>query len=383
MTLEFDARTQIGDFSYDTRFEAGNEIVVLFGHSGAGKSLTLQLVAGLLRPEAGRIVIGGEPVFDSRAALDLPPQQRRIGYVVQDLALFPHLTVAGNVTFGMTGEGRERRLDDLLDLMHLREFRDRKPRSLSGGQQQRTALARALAREANLLLLDEPFSALDESLRVEMRRELIRLRSALGLSVIFVTHDLREAHLVGDRLAVFYAGRLLQFDGRERVFRRPASRRVAELTGVANILEGRVEAVRDEMLVLSADSMRLQAPLPPPGEWRPATGEQVDIAIRAERVNLRRLDASDPEQPPNLLRATIHEELAYGATHTLRFTSDAGQPVEVEIAARPYEVLGVAAQKAWTLELPPEDLHVMPRSSAAATSSPSSEGEGSASATTA
>ena len=362
MTLQFAARTQLGDFSYDARFGAGNEIVVLFGHSGAGKSLTLQLIAGLLRPDAGRIAIGGEPVFDSAAGLDLPPQERRIGYVVQDLALFPHMTVAENVAFGMTGEGegRESRLAEVLDLMHLGDFRDRKPRSLSGGQQQRAALARALAREANLLLLDEPFSALDESLRVELRRELIRLRSELDLSVIFVTHDLREAHLVADRLAVFDAGRLLQFDGRERVFRAPANRRVAELTGVANILRGRVVATRDGILTVEAGGARLRAPAP--NGWRAGEGEAVDIAIRAERVNLRRLDADDPGQP-NLVRGTIREELAYGATHTLRFESALDEVVEVEIAARPYEVLGVEGQKRWTLELPPEDLHVMPVSS--------------------
>ena len=369
MTLEFAARAQLGDFSYDARFEAGNEIVVLFGHSGAGKSLTLQLIAGLLQPEEGRIAIGGEAVFDSGTRLNLPPQERRIGYVVQDLALFPHMTVAENVAFGMTGEGRAERLAEVLDLMHLGDFRDRKPRSLSGGQQQRAALARALAREASLLLLDEPFSALDESLRVELRRELIRLRSELDLSVIFVTHDLREAHLVADRLAVFDAGRLLQFDGRERVFRAPANRRVAELTGVANILRGRVAAARDGVLTVEAGGASLRAPAP--NGWRPGEGESVDIAIRAERVNLRRLDADDPGQP-NLLRGTIREELAYGATHTLRFESALGGTVEVEIAARPYEVLGVAGQKSWTLELPPEDLHVMSVSSGAAAGSSAS-----------
>jgi len=368
MTLDFDARTTLGDFSYDARFEAGNEIVVLFGHSGAGKSLTLQLIAGLLRPAGGRIAISGAPVFDSTTGVNLPPQQRRLGYVVQDLALFPHMTVAENVAFGMTGPERDRRLGEVLDLMHLGDFRDRKPRSLSGGQQQRAALARALAREASLLLLDEPFSALDESLRVELRRELIRLRSELALSVIFVTHDLREAHLVADRLAVFDAGRLLQFEGREKVFRQPANRRVAELTGVANILRGRVTSARNGELVVEAGGERLHAPVP--NGWRPAEGGAVDLAIRAERVNLRRLDADDPGQP-NLVRGTIREELAYGATHTLRFESALGQPVEVEIAARPYEVLGVAGQKSWTLELPPEDLHVMPVSPESSSAPPS------------
>ena len=375
MTLEFAARTQLGEFSYDAALSVEHEIVVLFGHSGAGKSLTLQFIAGLMRPEAGRITIGGDAVFDSATGLDLPPQERRLGYVVQDLALFPHMTVAENVAFGMDSNRRERRLRDLLDLMHLGELRERKPRSLSGGQQQRVALARALARDADLLLLDEPFSALDESLRAEMRRELIRLRSELSLSVVFVTHDLREAHLLADRLAVFDGGRLLQFEGREQVFRQPASRRVAELTGVANILRGRVAAARGRDLVIDFAQLQLQATAPP--GWQPRAGETVDVAIRAERVNLRRIDAEETSEP-NLLRATIREEYAYGSTHTLRFDAGAGGPaIEVEIASRPYEVLGVAGQKSWTLELPPADLHVMP------VSEPSAAAAGSASATTA
>ena len=126
---------------------------------------------------------------------------------------------------------------------------------------------------------------------------------------------------------------------------------------MANILRGRVTASEDGELAIEAGSAELRAPTP--NGWRPQKGETVDIAIRAERVNLRRLDA-DARGQPNLIRATIREELAYGATHTLRFESALGEPVEVEIAARPYEVLGVAAQKSWTLELPPEDLHVMP-----------------------
>ncbi len=367
MTLNFNAELQLKDFSYNAQFEAGNEIVVLFGHSGAGKSLTLQLIAGLLKPTRGRITIGAETVFDSDAGLDLPPQDRSLGYVVQDLALFPHMTVGENIAFGMTGSAQEQRLSDLLDLMGLNNLRDRRPLSLSGGQRQRTALARALARETNLLLLDEPFSALDESLRVELRRELIRLRSELDLSVIFVTHDLREAHLVADRLAVFDEGRLLQFEGREHVFRQPANGRVAELTGVANILRGRVSVVKPGDLTIEAGGTILR--VPEPRNWHPAEGDSVEVAIRAERINLRRLDVNEPGKA-NLVGATIREELAYGATHTLRFTTALGQPIEVEIAARPYEVMGVAKQKSWTLELPPEDLHLMPLSSKSAVEAP-------------
>ncbi len=358
MTLEFDAAIQLGSFDYEARFEARNEIVVLFGHSGAGKSVSLQLTAGLLKPSTGRVIIDDQVVFDSEARVNLAPQDRFVGYVVQDLALFPHMTVAQNVAFAVPPmRDRPARVRELLSLFEIGEMAGRRPQTLSGGQRQRVALARALAREAHLLLLDEPFSALDESLRASLRHELLRLRKELGLTIIFVTHDLREAHLLADRLAVFDAGRVLQFDLRDEVFRRPLSRRVAELTGVSNIFEGRLVASQQGFAIVDVAGLCLRCASPRRG--CPPVGNIVDVAIRAERVILRR---GSTDGDSNLLRAQVVEEFAYGATHTLRLQPTAtGPALEVEIAARPYEVLGVATQKTWTVELPPADLHVMHR----------------------
>jgi molybdate transport system ATP-binding protein len=188
---------------------------------------------------------------------------------------------------------------------------------------------------------------------VTLRRELLRLRKELGLTIIFVTHDLREAHLLADRLAVFDAGRILQFGPREEVFRRPANRRVAALTGTSNIFRGRVLGREPDGLMLEIAGARFRAEAP---AWNPAPGEEVDVAIRAERVNLRR--AVEIE---NALHAVIREEFAFGSSHTLHFEPEgAGPPVEVEIASRPYEVLGVAENRHWLVELPAADLHVMP-----------------------
>jgi ABC-type sulfate/molybdate transport systems ATPase subunit len=358
MTLEVAASLRLGAFDYDAAFTADQEIVVLFGHSGAGKSVTLQLIAGLLHPASGRIAIDGTVVFDSTTGVRVPPQARGTGYVVQDLALFPHLTVAQNVAFGMTGDGRADRTRQLLTLFGLDGMAARHPRTLSGGQQQRVALARALARDARLLLLDEPFSALDESLRSSLRKELLRLRKELGLTIIFVTHDLREAHLLADRLAVFDAGRLLQFDRRETVFRRPVSRRVAELTGVANIFRATVTHSTPAETRVLACGLALRCETPPGLHVTPGT--EVDVAIRAERVNLRRVTAGDG-LPDNMLTAEVVQEDAYGSTHTLQLRPNGpGPALEVELASRPYEVLGVAAQKSWTVEMPAADLHVMP-----------------------
>ena len=354
MTLKFAARKKLRTFSFDAAFEADHEIVVLFGHSGAGKSVSLQFIAGLLTPDAGRIEIGGRTVFDSERRINLPPQARRVGYVVQDLALFRHLSVFDNVAFGIPpGRDRRARVRELLELLGLAGCEDRKPDTLSGGQQQRVALARALAREGELLLLDEPFSALDESLRASLRRELLRLRAELGLTIIFVTHDLREAHLLGDRLAVFDDGRILQFAPREEVFRRPVSRRVGELTGVANIFPGRRIGQDGGLVRVHSAGLELVATA-----LNGTGATDLDLMVRAERVNLRR---EPPPGLPNIFEAVIVEEFAYGNSHTLHFEPvGPGPRLEVELASRPYDVLGVARRRRWYLELPPADLLAVP-----------------------
>ena len=358
MSLEFRAATRLGAFDYEAAFAAQQEIVVLFGHSGAGKSVTLQIAAGLMKPRSGRVVIDGKVVFDAGSGVNVPPQGRNVGYVVQELALFPHMTVAENVAFGMGGTDRRPRVAALLELLDLVGYGDRAPRSLSGGQRQRVALARALGRDARVLLLDEPFSALDESLRASLRAELLRLRKELGLTIVFVTHDLREAHLLADRLAVFDEGKLLQLEERETVFRRPASRRVAELTGVANVLRGKVVRSTGDGLIVDVADLWLRCATAPGATFR--ADQEADLAIRAERVNLRRITPGEV-LPPNMFVAMVVEEFAYGSTHTLRLQPvTAGPALEVELAARPYEILGVAGQKSWTVELPAEDLHPMP-----------------------
>ncbi len=359
VTLEFSARRTLGAFSYDASFTASsNEILVLYGHSGAGKSLTLQFIAGLLRPDRGRVVLRGATVFDSESRLNLPPQRRKVGYVVQELALFEHLSVAENVAFGLPRErDRAARVRELLGLLDISGFEDRRPSTLSGGQRQRVALARALAREAPLLLLDEPFSALDDALRNSMRRELLRLRTELGLTILFVTHDLREAHFLADRIAVFDEGRVLQLGAREDVFRRPASRRVAELTGVANIWEGVVTHVAPEAVTVDVKGASLRAS---PSVRAFVPGERVHAVVRAERVNLRR-DMQAASSPRNLIPAEIVAEFAYGSSHVLQLQPEGPGPrIEIEIAARPYEVLNIASRKLFNVEIDPADVHLVP-----------------------
>lgn len=357
MSLEFRAKRRLGQFDYEAEFSAADEILVLFGHSGAGKSLTLQFTAGLLRPDAGHIALDGQVLFDSATKTNAPPQARRVGYVVQELALFEHMNVRDNVAFGLPkGTDRGKRISELLHLLDLAGYEKRRPRSLSGGQRQRVALARAIAREAPLLLLDEPFSALDDSLRTSMRKELLRLRNELGLTILFVTHDLREAHFLADRVAVFDNGRILQIGPRDEIFKRPSSRRVAQLTGTANVWRGTVKSLDEGSAAVDVEGALFHSA----SVSGLAPGKSVDVMVRAERVNLRR-DLTVDSGAPNQFLAEIVSEYAYGSTHTLHLRPEGpGPEMEVEIAARPYEVLGIATRKRFAVEIEPADIHVVP-----------------------
>ncbi|MDA0352339.1 MAG: ABC transporter ATP-binding protein [Chloroflexi bacterium] len=351
MTLHASFQGCAGDFAYDIALAAEHELLVLYGHSGAGKTMALRSIAGLARPDSGTIEIGGRTVFDSAAGIDQPPQQRRTGYVVQEVALFPHLSVERNVLIGVEGSTEARaRWGRLRDALHLGGLDNRRPHELSGGQQQRVALARALVRPVDVLLLDEPFSALDDALRADLRTELKRLQREFAVPVVFVTHDLREAHLLADSVAVIDDGRILQLAPRDEVFRRPGARRVAELTGVRNLFAATASGDR-----VTVEGLELR--LPANGLSGP-----VDLGIRSERCNLRRFDPDEPP-PPNCFVGRLVEDLAFGNTHTLRFEPDGvGPRIEVEVAARPYEVLDVPSRNRWVIELPPDDLLVMPQS---------------------
>ena len=204
-------------FTLEANFAADEDIVVLFGPSGAGKSLTLQAIAGLTTPDTGRMVVENRVLFDSFRKIKIPARDRDIGYVFQDYALFPHLTVAHNVAFGLRRgwpwylpRGDRLRLEEVLEIFELSSLRESLPRDLSVGQRQRVALARALIRRPSLLLLDEPFSALDALLRVKMREELLRVQERFGLPVILITHDPEDVAALAQTVVVYDAGKIRQ-----------------------------------------------------------------------------------------------------------------------------------------------------------------------------
>jgi molybdate transport system ATP-binding protein len=198
-------------FTLDIHFSTDSPMSALVGPSGSGKTLTLRAVAGVFTPDEGRIVLDGVPLFDSERGIDLPPQARRVGYVPQQYALFPHLNVQENVGFGLhkvSAAERTRRVDELLDLVGLAGMEKRRPHQLSGGQQQRVALARALIVQPRILLLDEPFSALDSGIREPLRQSLLDLQRMLGFRALLVTHDPADAAIAGRQLQ-FRAGQVL------------------------------------------------------------------------------------------------------------------------------------------------------------------------------
>ena len=237
--IRADIRTLVGSFDLAVDLAVDREITVLYGHSGAGKTLTLEAIAGLLTPREGRIELHDQVVFDSASGINVAPQRRNLGYLVQSYALFPHLTVAQNIAYGighLSRAERRGRVEEISGMFGLQDLLDRRPARISGGQAQRVALARALVRQPRVLLLDEPFAAVDSSIRRTLRRELRQLAQRLDLSVVMVTHDLTEAYNVGDRLAVIDRGRVLQAGPRDDVFHRPATARTAELLGVQNIV---------------------------------------------------------------------------------------------------------------------------------------------------
>ncbi|MCC6347316.1 MAG: ATP-binding cassette domain-containing protein [Nitrospirales bacterium] len=235
MGVSVEVRKKVNGFSLDVAWEIGNELAVLFGYSGAGKSMTLQMIAGLMMPDEGVIRIGKETIFDSSAGINVPPQQRHLGYVFQDLALFPHMTVSENIAYGANGTGKQEKAEkvqQMIDLFYLRSLERQYPSEISGGQKQRVAFARALIRRPPVLLLDEPFSALDNPLRLEMRGLLKEIRKVFTIPIILITHDVFEAYSMAERIIVYAEGRIAQMGTPNDVFNNPRTPEVEKLVSM-------------------------------------------------------------------------------------------------------------------------------------------------------
>jgi putative spermidine/putrescine transport system ATP-binding protein len=259
------------------------EFMTLLGPSGCGKTTLLNLAGGFFSPDGGQILIDGKCVND------VPTYKREIGMMFQNYALFPHMSVAGNVAYGLKvrhipKNEIDRRVSEVLALVKLTGLQDRKPRQLSGGQQQRVALARALVINPTVLLLDEPFSALDKNLRTSMQVELREIQRKLGVTTIFVTHDQSEALSLSDRLAVMSEGRIHQIGTPEEIYRRPCDRFVASFVGDANVLRGRLDRVDGAYGIVAIGAVRVR--VPPRPLLGVAASAPVDLYVRPEHLRV-------------------------------------------------------------------------------------------------
>ena len=287
MSLYVDIEKRYGKFHLKMKFESGDEVLALLGASGCGKSLTLKCIAGIETPDRGRIVLDGQVLFDSEKRINLPPQKRKVGYLFQQYALFPNMTVYQNIAVGMRKCGNDKKyrssrwrasnaehkkqeevIDQILSTIGLEGMEQKYPHQLSGGQQQRVALARILVNEPKILLLDEPFSALDSHLRFRLEQQVREVIHSFGKSVVLVSHNRDEVFRLSDKIAVVSDGKIETMGDKHDVFRSPQTKNAAILTGCKNVSPIKII---DEGHVLATD-------------WNMVLEVKKDIAIATENV---------------------------------------------------------------------------------------------------
>ena len=335
-------------FSMHCSFDAGPDFAVLFGCSGSGKTTALRCIAGLETPDSGTISINGKVYFDSKKKVNLPPQKRKIGYMFQENALFPHMNVRQNIEFGLKGRSsveKMERVNEMLDLLGIEELEFAYPDELSGGQKQKVALARALAPEPEVLLLDEPFSALDTVVRLKLRKELRTIQKRLGIPVVFITHDPVEAFTMADRMVVFDNGRVQQLGSPEDIFYHPKTRYVAELVGISNLFDDAVvegHGQGDECTFLWSLGTEITAPY-----IRRMAGDRVSWGIRPENVELvdrRKLHVIRQEDRKNLFDGTIMNVVNKGTSRIMSLILKNSEDVlKVEVANHVFDSLKIGA----------------------------------------
>jgi molybdate transport system ATP-binding protein len=327
-------------FSLDVAFTAESGVTILFGASGSGKTTILRCVAGLARPDAGRIAIGERTLFDGGTAVDVPVPRRRIGYVFQQLALFPHLTVAQNIGYGLDAlpaAERRARIDHAADTFRIAPLLHRTPRAISGGEQQRTALARALVTHPDALLLDEPLSALDYAIQLHIMDDLRRWNAERRIPILYVTHSHREAFALGERLVALEHGRILRSGTPHEVLDHPGHATLAELAGFENVFDVTVLARRERAgtmhCLFTGTSTELEVPL-----TQAAEGASLRVAIRAGDILL-----ADREpvglSARNVLPGVVLDCGLHGSTVVA--TVDAGARFVIHLTPGGADTLGV------------------------------------------
>lgn len=347
MSLSVDIKKRRANFLLDVRFSAENEIMGVLGASGCGKSMTLKCIAGIETPDAGRIVLGGKVLFDSDQGVDLPPQARGVGYLFQNYALFPHMTVAENIEAGMK-PGAKRGAASYLRVFYLDGLGSHYPAQLSGGQQQRAALARIFASEPEILMLDEPFSALDSCLKWQVELELAKILERYPKTVLFVSHDRNEVYRFCDRVAVLSDGRLEGVKAKQALFDAPETLAESKLSGCKNHSRA---AVLNERRVYASDwGLEL--------DLAAAAAEEIRyVGIRAHDINI----TDEPTRANAFPCAIVNvvEEL-FGVVLMARYRG-APRALRVEMEKDAWRKVDPNKRTLY-VELPPERLFTLKKS---------------------
>ena len=355
--LEVSIRKSLGEFTLDATLDSPGGTLVVIGPSGAGKSMLLRAITGVLRPDAGRITLNGRNLFAGDRRLDLPANERRIGYVPQDFALFPHLTVAGNIGFGLrllSRSDRAARVAEMLALTGLESQRNLRPAQLSGGQKQRVALARALAVRPELLLLDEPFSAVDAPTRQTLIEDVHRLLATTGTPAVLVTHDRNEAMRLADRLAVLISGRIRQIGDPSEVFSAPVDEEVAQFVGVEIIVPGVVRALEQGVALTEVAGHTIE------GGSNVAPGDRVLVCLRPEDIVITPATGGvAPTSARNHIAATVARITPWGPFR--RVELHAGFPLVALITRHAEEDLNLAPGTPVTATFKATAVHLVPR----------------------
>jgi molybdate transport system permease protein len=349
-------RWATGDFALEVSATFSARATGLFGVSGSGKSTLIELVAGLRRPISGRIALGGTVLCDAGSGTHMPAQERRMGYVPQDGALFPHLTVEGNLKFAerrSPQEGRAQRRAQYCALLGIEKLMSRSVTHLSGGERQRVALARALVSSPRLLLLDEPLAALDAARKNSILPYLRRVRDELGMPILYVSHAREEVLALCEDVAVISQGRMLQHASVAEVFRRPASNEVARIVGVETVLKGRMRGGDGLMAVAEVCGVRVQGL----ANCLPVDVENVLVSIRAEDVMLIREDTLPQASARNRWRCRVHNLIEEGAI--VRVELDCGFPLVARLTRQAVAELQLAAGMQVTALVKAQNVHLM------------------------
>ena len=338
-----------GGFTLAAEFRASAGITILFGPSGSGKTTLLKCVAGLERPDSGRVSLGPRVFFDSKQKIDAPVRERAIGYLFQSLALFPHLTVEGNVAYGLAhhpAELRRARMREILESFRVAHLATRKPGAISGGERQRVALARSLVTDPALLLLDEPLSALDALVKSKIIDDLRAWNASRNIPILYVTHSPAEAFALGERIVVLEAGGVLAQGTPQEVLAAPRHETVAQMAGFENIFDATVTAILEDhgtmRCRLGESTLELEVPL----LWT-EPGSATRVAIRAGDILVAK---ARPEgiSARNRFQGTLLSLERRGVT--VIATIDAGVRFEVHLTPNAIQALGLkAGQQVWLI----------------------------------